>query len=138
MINFLPKSIVNLAKELSRPLYAVGGVVRNFLIDGSISADIDLSAAISTAEITPYLNKCGLKILTEYKRTGTIVFEDETRRYEYTAFRSEKYLAGEHTPFETQFTEDIEKDALRRDFKCNAVYYDVKNAILVEIGRAHV
>ena len=132
MINFLPKTIVKLAKKLPRSIYAVGGVVRNFLIDGSISVDIDLSAPIPTEELSIYLKEEGLKISAEYKRTGTIVFADGERRYEYTAFRKESYVAGEHTPFETQFTEDIEQDALRRDFKCNAVYYDIKNAVFVD------
>lgn len=127
MINFLPKSIVELAKKLPRPLYAVGGVVRNFLIDGSISDDIDLGAAISPEELAPYLCECGLKVSAEYKRTGTIVFEDDVYRYEYTAFRKEEYVGGEHVPFLTQFTESLQEDALRRDFKCNAIYYDLKN-----------
>lgn len=127
MIKFLPKSIVELAKKLPRPLYAVGGVVRNFLIDGSISDDIDLGAAISPEELSPYLLECGFKICAEYKRTGTIVFDDQTRRYEYTAFRREEYVGGEHVPYLTQFTESIQEDALRRDFKCNAIYYDLKN-----------
>ena len=127
MINFLPKSIIELAKKLPRPLYAVGGVVRNFLIDGSISQDIDLGAAILPSELAPYLKECNFEILAEYKRTGTLVFSDGERKYEYTAFRKESYLGGEHVPANTQFTENLEEDSLRRDFKCNAVYYDLKN-----------
>ena len=44
---------------------------------------------------------------------------------EYAAFRSDKYIRGEHTPEETFFTEDISLDARRRDFACNAIYYDI-------------
>ncbi len=44
---------------------------------------------------------------------------------EYAAFRSDKYIRGEHTPAETFFTEDIFLDARRRDFACNAIYYDI-------------
>ena len=44
---------------------------------------------------------------------------------EYAAFRSDKYIRGEHTPAETFFTEDISLDARRRDFACNAIYYDI-------------
>lgn len=127
MINFLPKNLSELAKGLPRPLYVVGGAVRNFLIDGSISDDIDLGAAISPEELATYLSAFNFNICAEYKRTGTLVFTDGERRYEYTAFRKESYVGGEHVPFVTQPTDSLEEDALRRDFKCNAIYYDLKN-----------
>ncbi len=49
----------------------------------------------------------------------------DTAEAEYAAFRSDKYIRGEHTPAETFFTEDIFLDARRRDFACNAIYYDI-------------
>ncbi|MBQ7348368.1 MAG: HD domain-containing protein [Clostridia bacterium] len=132
MKEFLPKKLITLAENLSRPLYAVGGVVRNFLIDRSISEDVDLASATPTEELCTQLEKVGLKVLAEYKRTGTVVFGDGERRYEYTTFRKEEYLGGEHTPYITMPTDDIKEDALRRDFKCNAVYYDLKNGQFVD------
>ncbi len=126
MKNFLPQKLISLAEILPRPLYAVGGVVRNFLIDQSISDDFDLAGAITSDELVCGLNKIGLKVLAEYKRTGTVMFSDGQRKYEFTTFRSESYLGGEHTPYKTEFTEDIKVDALRRDFKCNAVYFDIR------------
>ena len=78
-------------------------------------------------ELIPYLSEAGFEIVAEYKRTGTVMFTDGVNHYEYTAFRKEKYLGGEHTPSVTEFTEDIGEDAVRRDFKCNAIYYDIKN-----------
>ncbi len=132
MMKFLPKSLILFAHSLPRPLYAVGGVVRNFLIDRSISDDIDLCAAMPVDQLAPYLIDAGFNIVAEYKRTGTVVFCDKERRYEYTAFRKEEYVGGEHTPISTQFTENIKEDALRRDFKCNAVYYDLKNGDFID------
>ncbi|MBR2449696.1 MAG: HD domain-containing protein [Clostridia bacterium] len=126
MKNFLPQKLISLAEILPRPLYAVGGVVRNFLIDQSISDDFDLAGAITSDKLVCGLNKIGLKVLAEYKRTGTVMFSDGQRKYEFTTFRSESYLGGEHTPYKTEFTEDIKVDALRRDFKCNAVYFDIR------------
>ena len=46
--------------------------------------------------------------------------------YEFASFRSDEYVRGVHTPVKTFFTDDIYLDARRRDFKCNAVYYDIK------------
>lgn len=126
--------ITELAEKLNKPLYAVGGYVRNYLIDKSYSSDVDLCAPIRQEELLPILNELGFEIKCEYKRTGTIVFCDEENRYEYTCFRKESYeKGGYHTPIETSFTENILEDSLRRDFKCNAVYYDIKNKQIVDV-----
>lgn len=131
-LNF-PKNLIKLANSLDNTLYAVGGVVRNFLIDGSISTDVDLCANISSVDFSSYLNQFGFTILAEYKRTGTVMFTDGKFKYEFTSFREETYAkGGSHTPTSTKPTSDIKKDALRRDFKCNAVYYDIKNSEIVD------
>lgn len=131
-LNFDQK-ITTLAKSLPRPLYAVGGYVRNYLIDRSYSDDIDLSAPITVESLLPYLNELGMEIVAEYKRTGTVVFKSEGRKYEFTCFRKDSYdLGGAHTPERTEFTSDITEDARRRDFKCNAVYYDIARGELVD------
>lgn len=131
-IIFNPK-IHKLANLVSSSLYAVGGYVRNFLIDGSPSYDVDLSGAICVDEILRCAEQVGLKVVAEYKRTGTVVLSDGEKRYEFTCFRREKYAkGGAHTPVSTEFTDDIVVDSLRRDFKCNAVYYDIKNKIIVD------
>lgn len=133
MIEIFEKNLISLAKSLSSPLYAVGGVVRNYLIDGSVAQDIDLCAGVREEELLPLLEKFNFTVLGEYKRTGTILFSGK-QKYEFTCFRTEKYNeGGEHTPYETQFTLDIEEDAKRRDFKCNAVYYDITNQKFVDV-----
>lgn len=128
----LDKKLVELAKSFEKPFYAVGGVVRNFLIDGSIAEDVDLAAPVLPTELLPKLEKYGFKAVAEYKRTGTVMFTDGKKRYEYTAFRRESYVDGKHVPENTEFTENIEEDAIRRDFKCNAVYYDIKREEIVD------
>ena len=130
-INF-QKNLINLALSLDKPLYAVGGVVRNFLIDGSMSIDVDLSAAIKPADFKRALLDFGFTVTAEYPRTNTVLFSDGQRRYEYTAFRREKYVGGEHTPISTEPTDNLYEDALRRDFKCNAVYYDIAKDVIVD------
>jgi len=128
---FSPK-ILDFAKKLDRPLYAVVGIVRNYLIDKSKSSDFDLASDISSDELVFNAEKSGLKVLAVYNRTGTVNFTDGENKYEYTAFRKEKYVGGEHTPYEVQPTSDIAEDARRRDFKCNAVYFDLKNLKFVD------
>jgi tRNA nucleotidyltransferase (CCA-adding enzyme) len=129
---WLGKEIIKFASSLNKPLYVVGGAVRNYLIDKQIADDVDLSAGIPAEEFLLALATAGFKVLAEYKHTGTIVFFDGVRKYEYTAFRKESYIGGEHTPYLTEFTEDIVFDARRRDFKCNAVYYDIASGEYVD------
>ena len=124
--------IAELAEIFPVPLYLVGGYVRDYLIGGELSKDVDLAAPCKTQTAETYIRAVGLQILAEYERTGTIVFTDGNIKYEYTSFREDAYVGGGHLPEYTTFTSDIKKDALRRDFKCNAVYYDVKRQVLVD------
>lgn len=132
MRKIFAQNLIRLSEKMKKPLYAVGGIVRNYLLAEYVSDDVDLAAAITVEELIPYLTEVGFEIVAEYKRTGTVMFTDGLNRYEYTAFRREKYLGGEHIPSVTEFTEDIYEDALRRDFKCNAIYYDIKNGKIVD------
>ena len=133
MINVFEQNLISLSKALNEPLYAVGGVVRNYLIDKSVAEDIDLASPVGVEQLAPLLNQYGFVIVAEYKRTGTVVFKSKTQKYEFTSFREEKYQkGGGHTPISTERTTDIMQDALRRDFKCNAVYYDITNAKFVD------
>lgn len=129
-------NLKSLSLILGKPIYVVGGYVRNHLIDKSISSDIDLAGAISAEELCSVLASCGFTPVQVYKRTGTVVFCKDDQKYEFTTFRKESYnKGGEHTPTSTEFTLDINEDARRRDFKCNAIYYDViKNEIVDPLG----
>ncbi len=127
--------LINLASKLSKPLYAVGGCVRNFLINGTLSGDVDLAGDIDLDQLTTAINEVGFKVLAEYNRTGTLVFGDDyQKRYEFTTLRKEEYLqGGGHTPYLVERTHSLLEDALRRDFKCNAVYYDLKTGSIVDV-----
>ncbi len=133
MKNILPSNFIKLAKMTSKPLYVVGGAVRNYLIDGSLSTDLDIAGAIPASQFVKELNDFGIKESAIYPRTGTVMFSDGAFHYEYTAFRRDKYVGGEHLPEKSEFTEDISEDALRRDFKCNAIYYDVINDKIIDL-----
>lgn len=131
-IQFVPE-IRALCAKIPFPVYAVGGYVRNFLIDGEVSEDLDLAAPVDLCAMKPYVEECGAKIIAEYKRTGTAVFVTGGVRCEFTSFRKESYAAGGgHSPESVERTDDIKEDALRRDFKCNAVYYDIKKNELID------
>ncbi|MBP5466710.1 MAG: CCA tRNA nucleotidyltransferase, partial [Clostridia bacterium] len=129
----LSSKIKKLAYGLPCSLYVVGGYVRNFLTDGTYSSDIDLAAPISVEELLPYLEKEKFAVLAVYKNTGTVKFGKGVENYEFTSFRTDSYRkGGKHTPDSVTFTDDIKKDALRRDFTCNAIYYDIGKDEIVD------
>ena len=65
--------------------------------------------------------------------TSVAKFEFDGKKCEFTSFRKERYAdGGGHTPEFTEPTDDIYEDARRRDFKCNAVYYDVTEGEFID------
>ena len=108
-----------------RPLYAVGGCVRDEILGREVF-DIDLTSACLQEEAEKYAKAAGMRVLLGSKRLGTVMIKGE-KSYEYTSFRVDSYPAGSgvHKPASVRFTEDIEEDARRRDFTVNALYYDI-------------
>lgn len=128
MRRFLPEHLLKLADVCHDSLYIIGGSVRDFLCgypldqtDWDICSPCDEKTLLSAAEV------CGFTVNAVYRNTGTIKLKDANGvGYEFTRFRSDRYVRGVHTPSEITFTRDILCDARRRDFCANAVYYDVK------------
>lgn len=126
MREILPEKLKKLAGELKKPLYAVGGACRDYLAGLKPKrADFDICAPLSVGEVSAAAQKAGLGVSAVYKNTGTVLMKDGEDVYEFTSFRTDKYVRGKHSPAEVFFTDDILSDARRRDFKCNAVYYDI-------------
>lgn len=127
MQRILPAQLKALAAALDVPLYVVGGSVRDFLA-GRLSdrTDWDLASPATEEKLSRAAEKCGFAVRAIYRHTGTVKLTDKKgMEYEFTRFRSDKYVRGIHTPSEIIFTTDISLDAQRRDFCANAVYYDV-------------
>ncbi len=128
MRELLPEKLVNLAKACPKPLYIVGGSVRDHLANLSPSIhDWDVCSPLSAEEFSTIATQQGYFTQAVYRNTGTVKFSDGENDYEYACFRSDVYVRGSHVPVETFFTEDILLDAKRRDFTANAVYYDIAN-----------
>lgn len=128
MLVNIPDNLVELAKIFAKytPLYVVGGAVRNSLLDYKIN-DYDITSDMLAEDVEKLLDGSNFQIVACYKRTGTLVIKCGKDSYEYTTFRQDSYPlnSGEHTPAFCTFTKDINIDAHRRDFSCNALYYDI-------------
>ncbi len=122
----IPPKLKELAAKLGEPLYIVGGFCRDEIagLCGE-SCDIDICSPAPAKALCAAAEQVGFEITATYAHTGTVRLVAEGREYEYASFRTDKYVRGEHSPSEVFFTRDINADARRRDFKCNAVYYDI-------------
>ena len=141
MQKILPRRLISLAKSCPSPLYVVGGTVRDALAEltplpdlfGKIYRDFDLCSPMPCDTFIERAEKEGFEIKSVFRNTGTVKCKDgDGAEYEYSCFRSDKYVRGTHVPVEIFFTEDIRLDARRRDFTANAVYYDIKNETVVD------
>lgn len=115
-------------------LYSVGGCVRDGLL-GLECHDTDICSALSAEEVTEILKGSEFTVQEHNMRMGTLIIVTHNFRSEYTAFRVDSYdrRSGNHNPAGVSFTKDIKEDALRRDFKCNALYYDILGDKIVDV-----
>ena len=122
----VPQKLNMLAAALTKPLYVVGGVCRDALANlNSSTLDWDICAPLSAETVANAAQSVGITVVSTYKNTGTVKMQADGESFEYTCFRTDKYVRGTHLPVSVCFTEDMALDARRRDFKCNAIYYDI-------------
>lgn len=121
----------NLSKYFDKPLYIVGGAVRNYLCDFTID-DVDLAAAISPHEIINKLANTSFKVKHTSKKLFTLLIKKDNYSFEFTSFRKDSYQKGYHRPDSCSLTDDIITDAKRRDFTVNAIYYDINGKKIVD------
>lgn len=127
------ENLKQLAQACNFPLYIVGGYVRDFLAELDCGKkDIDICAPADTDAFIICAQSCGAQVTAVYRNTGTVKLTLNGEEYEFTCFRSDEYVRGEHRPVKTFFTDDITLDAKRRDFKCNAVYYDISKECIAD------
>ena len=107
-------------------LYIVGGYVRDALM-GYVSDDIDICSDALPDKVMQMLEGSqSFSVAESIMPMGTVIIKCEGDALEYTAFRRESYRGdGTHAPEHVSFSATIEQDALRRDFTCNALYYDI-------------
>ena len=134
--NSIPDCLKALASIFSpfAPLYIVGGAVRNSLLNYPVS-DFDIASDLLAEKVEELLDGSNFQIVASYKRTGTLVIKCKQYKFEYTTFRQDSYplKSGIHTPSKCIFTKDMQTDALRRDFTCNSLYYDIMQDKIIDL-----
>lgn len=105
-----------------RSLYAVGGTVRNHLLEEQIGADGDLDFASDATpdETKSLLAKDAESLWPQGEKYGTIAAIINGRSYEITTLRAESYQPDRRQP-DVHWVTEIGADLERRDFTVNAV-----------------
>ena len=130
-----PKGLMRFAQLVKNEgvtLYAVGGSVRNTLLNLPIS-DIDICSALRPEKVIELCRRNGLRVYPKGLAYGTVEICWNGERYEHTTFRSDSYPdGGAHRPSSVNFSCSLEDDAFRRDFSVNALYVDVLTGRLID------
>lgn len=146
-LGFLYTDIVNWSKSSGTNVYLVGGAVRDILLSGNYK---DLDFCIESPKIEDLISylaelKWGGDKTPKYVNINKIVYPSGTVKisvevnretlhkiqFEIAVTRKEIYDGTVRRPSKIVFA-DVREDALRRDFNCNAVYFNIVTEELID------
>ncbi|MEA1909625.1 MAG: hypothetical protein U9M89_01190 [Patescibacteria group bacterium] len=125
---FLP---VMWLQETGHKAYLVGNQSRNaYLGLSSKNQDVDITTSASTSEVEAILKQNRIVPIKVNAKFGVVTFEWKKVEYEVATFREDIYDPQfdhiRRTPLEVIFHKQPTKDAVRRDFTVNAIYWNPK------------
>lgn len=125
------RAVTDMLTDAGHEVYFVGGCVRNALIDMPVS-DLDLSTNARPETVMTLAEKAGLKAIPTGIEHGTITVVSDGRPYEITTFRKDIETDGRHAV--VAFSDQLEEDAIRRDFTMNALYAAPDGTVIDPVG----
>jgi len=99
--------------------YVVGGYVRDQILIDYDSSDVDIATNAPQKELMKIFEKQNPKPF----KYESVKFRMGKYRFEVTHYRKEEYVDGE---LKVTYTDDVQEDFQRRDFKVNSVYMNKK------------
>ncbi|HSK98293.1 MAG TPA: CCA tRNA nucleotidyltransferase [Euzebyales bacterium] len=105
-------------------LHLVGGTVRDTLLYGRATGDLDFATSARPAETQRVLDGWVDQIWLTGARFGTVSARKDNVVFEVTTYRSDSYAPGSRHP-EVRYGDDITTDLSRRDFTVNAMAVDL-------------
>lgn len=127
------KELSNIFSENKKSLYIVGGYVRDSYlgIQSLIRDDIDLCSNVTPKQLRKMLEDTNFSVVSKNEKFGVVEIVRK-RSYEFATFRREIYEDESHNPSSVEFINSLEEDARRRDFRINAIYYDISNGSFID------
>ncbi len=114
------KFLENLKEILSKyNAYLVGGYLRNYFINGTISNDRDIVVEFGAKELA--------QAITKFYDAAFVELDSENKIYILVLKDKVNYF-----DISEALENNIETDAKRRDFTVNSIFYDLKNSIIYD------
>jgi tRNA nucleotidyltransferase (CCA-adding enzyme) len=124
------KFIINKLQDAGFEAYAVGGCVRDVLLEKTPN-DWDITTDASPYDVKPLFRRT---IDTGIKHgTVTVMLNDEEHGYtgyEVTTYRIDGEYEDSRHPKEVTYTKDLTEDLKRRDFTINAMAYNDRTGLV--------
>lgn len=112
--------------------YFVGGSVRDALL-GRVTQDVDIATKLHPEMVAKLLVENKIRYVPTGIEHGTISAILGGRAYEITTLRKDVATDGRRAVVE--YTNDLQQDAMRRDFTINALYCDENGTIIDPLGQ---
>ena len=127
------KELAQIFNDNNKTLYIVGGYVRDSYlgIQSVLRDDIDLCSSVKPKELKKMLEGTKFEVKSLNESVGVMAIFGK-RRYEHATFRKEIYESESHTPDRVEFINSLEEDARRRDFRINAIYYNILEGTFID------
>lgn len=116
--------VSDIFEEHGYKIYAVGGTVRDFLLEREIH-DYDFVTDATPEEMKLFLDNYN-DVFAKY---GVMIYKHKGIKIEITTLRKESSYNDSRHPGKIQFVKNLEEDYLRRDFTINALYMDKNKKI---------
>ncbi len=124
MLEQIFKTLTNLFNSKGYSLYAVGGTVRDFLLNRDVK-DYDFVTDAKPCEMLQFLDNYN----DVFARFGVIIYKINNIKVEITTLRKENTYSDSRHPDSITFVKDLKEDYVRRDFTINALYMTLDGKI---------
>ncbi len=109
----------------------VGGCVRNALLGMAVS-DIDIATDARPETVSDMAQKAGFRVIPTGIGHGTVTVIADHLAHEVTTFRRDVETDGRRAII--AYAASVAEDAARRDFTMNALYADMRGAVIDPLG----
>jgi poly(A) polymerase len=109
----------------------VGGCVRNALMGMAVS-DIDIATDARPETVSDMAEEAGFRVIPTGIEHGTVTVIAHHLAHEVTTFRRDVETDGRHAII--AYAASVAEDAARRDFTMNALYADMRGAVIDPLG----
>lgn len=120
------QAVLSMLTEAGHQAYAVGGCVRNALLQAPV-ADVDIATSARPEEVVRLAKAAGLKAIPTGLEHGTITVVSNGEPHEVTTFRKDIDTDGRRAVI--AYSDNMRDDAVRRDFTVNALYVEADGTL---------